>query len=274
MTRTRWREPRSMIPGYLRVDQRRSLGLSATVWRIGMLIFVLVVVELYARFVLATPYELVPVTTMATRALELMTDAAFLWDDLAWTALAVGVSFLGAAILGVFTAYLMHRFTWCDRALQPYVSVFYAVPTFAIYPLLVVVVGTGLAPIVLISTSFSTVVVIARARDGFSSVAASTEKLSRSLRLTRSQHFRLVLMPSALPDIISGLKLALSYAVISVLATEFILSTRGVGHFISRAYTGFNSTDMYGGIFLVSLLALALVLVVHRLGSAIDWRQR
>ncbi|GAB2480450.1 ABC transporter permease [Nocardiopsis aegyptia] len=274
MTRVRHLAPRTALPGYLRLDQDRSLGLPAPMWRVLVLILFLAGVEVYARFILATPFELVPVTTMATRAGELITEPAFLRDDLAWTALTIGVSFVAAAVLGVVTAYAMHRFRWCDLALQPYVSVFYAVPTFAMYPLLVVLLGTGLAPIIVISTSFSAVVVIARARDGFSSVSASVVKVSGSLRLTRFQHFRLILVPSALPDIISGLKLALSYAVISVLATEFILSTRGAGHFISRAYTGFNSTDMYGGILLVSLLALVLILVVNRLGSAIDWRQR
>jgi NitT/TauT family transport system permease protein len=262
------------LPGYLRVDQDRSLGLPPAAWRIVVLILFLSGVEVYARFIVATPYELVPVTTMAPRATELITDIAFLKDDLARTALAVGVSFVAAGVLGVLTAYAMHRFRWWDRALQPYISVFYAVPTFAMYPLLVVAIGTGLAPIILISTSFSVVVVIARARDGFSSVPTSIAKISNSLRLSRSQHFRLILAPAALPDIVSGLKLALSYSIISVLATEFILSTRGVGHFISRAYAGFNSTDMYGGIFLVSILALALVLLVNRLTSAIDWRQR
>lgn len=266
--------PRRTIPAYLRLDQRRSLGLPAWVWRVVLLGLSLVAVEVYARFVLAVPYELVPVTTMAARAAELAMDPVFLGENLAWTGMTVGVSFLAAAVLGVGTAYAMHRFRWCDRALEPYVSIFYAVPTFAMYPLLVVLFGTGLVPIVLISTSFSVVVVIARARDGFSSVPTSIGKISGSLRLTRWQHLRLILLPAALPDIVSGLKLALSYAIISVLATEFILSTRGVGHFISRAYSSFNSTDMYGGILLVSALALALVLIVNRLGIAIDWRQR
>ncbi|WP_021591911.1 ABC transporter permease [Actinomadura welshii] len=274
MTRLASSGSRSTLPGYLRLDQGRSLGLPPPVWRIAALVVFLGGVEVYARYVLATPFELVPVTDMAVRASELIRESTFLRDDLAWTALAVGISFVAAGILGVAIAFGMHGFGWCDRALQPYVSVFYAVPTFAMYPLLVVILGTGLTPIILISTSFSVVVVIARARDGFSSVPASVAKVSDSLRLTRWQHFRLILGPAALPDIISGLKLALSYAIISVLATEFILATRGVGHFISRAYESFDSRDTYGGIFLVSILALALVLLVDRLGSAIDWRQR
>lgn len=266
--------PRLVLPAYLRLDQVRFLGLAASVWRIGVLLLALLSIELYARYVLATPYELVPVTTMATRALELISDPAFLREDLAWTAVTVGVTFAAAAILGVLTAYAMHRSSWCDRALQPYVSIFYAVPTFAMYPLLVVLFGTGLIPIIVISTLFSVVVVIARARVGFASVSSSVAKLSDSLQLGRWQHVRLVLVPAALPDILSGLKLALSYAITAVLATEFILSTRGVGYFISRAYSGFNSVDMYGGIFLVSVIALVLVLLVNRLSDALDWRQR
>jgi NitT/TauT family transport system permease protein len=262
------------VPAYLRLDQVRTLGLPPWAWAAVAVGVCLVAVEVWARYVLANPYELVPVTTMASRALELAVDPEFLRRDLAWSSMAIGASFASAGVVGVCTAYVMHRFGWWDRALQPYVSVFYAVPVFAMYPLLIVLFGTGLAPVVTISAVFSMIVVIANARVGFSSVPATVDKLSSSLRLSRTQHLRKVLLPAALPDIISGLKLAFSYAIVAVLATEFILSTRGVGHFISQAYATFNSADMYGGIFLVSLLALGLVLAANRLGAALDWRQR
>lgn len=266
--------PAGRLPGYLQLDRSRALGLPAWAWAVAAVVAFFAAVEIWARYVLANPYELIPVTDMASRALELAVSPDFLKDHLARSALVILVSFACAAVSGVSIAYLMHRFGWWDRALQPYVSVFYAVPIFALYPLLVVLFGTGIAPIVIISAAFSVVVVIANARVGFDAVPANVNKLTNALRLSRTQYFRLVLLPAALPDIISGLKLAFSYAIVAVLATEFILSTRGVGYFISQAYATFNSADMYGGIFLVSTLALGLVLAVNRLASALDWRQR
>lgn len=266
--------PVGRLPGYLQLDRSRVLGLRPWAWALVAVVIFFAAVEICARFILVNPDELIPVTEMASRALRLAVSPDFLRDHLAWSALVILVSFVCAAVAGVTIAYSMHRFKWWDRALRPYVSVFYAVPIFALYPLLVVLFGTGIAPIVMISAAFSVVVVIANSRVGFDAAPANVDKLSRALRLSRMQYLRLVQLPAALPDIISGLKLAFSYAIAAVLATEFILSTRGVGYFISQAYATFDSPAMYGGIFLVSMLALGLVLEVNHLASTLDWRQR
>ncbi len=72
----------------------------------------------------------------------------------------------------------------------------------------------------------------------------------------------------------TGLKLGLSYAVISVLASEFILSTQGLGHFISIAYDGFDIADMYAGILIVALIALLSTSLISLALNRFDWRRR
>jgi NitT/TauT family transport system permease protein len=55
-----------------------------------------------------------------------------------------------------------------------------------------------------------------------------------------------------------GLRLALSFSIIGVMASEFILSTYGLGYFISYAYDHFSLNDMYAGIVIVLFLAVAV----------------
>ena len=121
---------------------------------------------------------------------------------------------------------------------------------------MVVLFGTGTVPIVLLTTAFSVVVVILNAFNGFNAVPDVVQKLATSLRMNRAQYFKDILLRAAIPGIAAGLKLCMAYSVIAALAMEFILSTQGLGHFISYSYDSFATVNMYGGVLIVAALAL------------------
>lgn len=265
---------RSVVPSYVRPPARRMFGMGAPLWTAIIVIAALALIEGYARSGNVSNLELVPVTEMVVRAGELLGNQDFVTLDLLRTLGAIAASFMLSSILGVSTAYIMARSSWCRRALQPYLNVFYALPIFALYPVLVVMFGTGVLPIILLGTAFSIVVIISNSFVGFTSVPRIVENLSKSLDLTPRQHLRLVLLPSALPDILAGLKLGLAYSIIAVLASEFILSTHGLGHVVSNAYNSFNAVDMYAGVLFISAFALLANLILGGTLSRFDWRRR
>jgi len=67
-----------------------------------------------------------------------------------------------------------------------------------------------------------------------------------------------IYFPAAWPFIFTGLKLAASYSIVAVIATEFILSARGLGYSISYSYDNFDINGMYGSILLVIMIALTV----------------
>ncbi|MQA98566.1 MAG: ABC transporter permease subunit [Streptosporangiales bacterium] len=262
------------IPRYVRPRPDRVGGLTSTGWSILLVVAGVLTVEAASRLGLISTVDLVPVTVMAGRAAELVTDPAFLTRQLLPTLGLIAAGFAAAAVLGVAVGLLLWRSPWWSDALQPYLNIYYAIPTFAVYPILVVLFGTGPVPILLLATAFSVVVIIANALIGFRSVPVAVDKLARANRLGRRAHLTKILLPAAVPDIAAGLRLGLVYATIAVLATEFILATRGLGHFISQAYHTFHTVDMYAGILLICLVALVLNLGVGAVLSRLDWRQR
>ncbi|OZD03581.1 nitrate ABC transporter permease [Rhodococcus sp. 06-221-2] len=263
----------SVVPGYIRPAPSTQLGLPAWGWTVLILVAALVAIDISARF-FASPLDIVPVTDMISTSLSLLTDPEFLVDELGRTLGIIVLAFVLSSVLGVAAAYVLWRYELWDRAFQPYLNVYYAVPTFALYPIMVVLFGAGVAPIAILSTIFAFGVVALNARTGFNAVSPIVTKLGTTLMLTRWQYFRSVLLPYALPSIVTGLKLGLSYAVISVLASEFILSTQGLGHFISIAYDGFDIADMYAGILIVALIALLSTSLISLALNRFDWRRR
>lgn len=265
---------KSIVPRYVRPPARRILGLPALAWTALLVAALVGAVELYAQSGWVSQLDLVPVSEMVAHAAELLGDRDFVISDLLRTFATVMMSFVLATVLGVAVAWTMVRYSWFRSAFQPYLNVFYAVPIFALYPMLVVLFGTGTMPIVILATAFSVVVIISNAVTGFNSVPVAVRKLSASMRLTSLQNFRLILLPSALPDILAGLKLGLAYAVICVLASEFIISTHGLGRTVADAYNSFNTPQMYAGILFVVGFALSANMILGSAFSRMDWRRR
>ncbi len=264
----------SRIPGYLRPRPARVVGLSPPVWAALLSVVGLLILEGVTRLGVVSPVDLVPPTDMASGALDLLRDRSFVLDQLLPSVLLIAVTFVIAAVLGVALAYLMWRSAWWRRALQPYLSVYYAVPTFAIYPIMVVLFGLGSVPLVLVAVAFSMVVITTNSLTGFDGVPLTVHKLALARRLTHRQYLSKVLLPTAVPDIAGGLRLGMVYATISVLAQEFIISTRGLGHFISNAYQTFQVPQMYAGILLICVVALVLNVTVAAVLNRLDWRRR
>lgn len=265
---------RSIVPRYARPAPRRVAGLPPAVWTLMLVVALLASVEIAARAGSVSPLDLVPVTEMITGVRELLEEPGFISEELMRTFLTVIVSFALAGFFGVLIAFGMSQSAWLRSALQPYLNVFYALPIFALYPVLVVLLGTGMLPVVLLATTFSIVSVISNSLVGFDNVPPIVAKLSRSLQFDRRRHLTLILLPAALPDILAGLKLALAYAIIAVLASEFILAPHGLGRVVANSYNSFNTPHMYAGVLFIVTFALVANLLLGAALARFDWRRR
>jgi NitT/TauT family transport system permease protein len=262
------------VPRYIRPRPRTVLGSTSTMWTVWVGVVLTLVIEFVSRAGLVSSLDLVPPTTMARRMFELLMTGSFVTGNLLPTLQRLFESFVLAAVLGFALAYPMWRFRLWRMTLEPYLNVYYAIPVFAIYPILVVLFGTGDAPIVGVSVAFGMVVVTTNTMNGFASVPPTVQKLAVSRQLTGLQSFTKILVPAAIPDIAAGLRLGLVYTTISVLATEFLLGNRGLGYFISRSYYTFEVGDMYAGILLICLMGLILNISVSLILNKIDWRRK
>lgn len=248
----------SAQPNKTKQAPERRLGLTVRGWTIVGALAVILALELAPRVGLVDSFSLVPLSEMAFRAVTLLGDPRFLTEDLMPSLLAIGASFLLAAFIGILVGLLIWISPVVRKIFDPWLATYYAIPTFALYPLLVVLLGVGMLPIILLGTMFAVVAMISATVDGLDAIPRSVLRLTEVLRLSTVQRVLKVLLPAALPQINVGLRLALSYSLIMVLASEFVLSTRGLGHFISNAYNDFAITDMYAGVLLVFALALGM----------------
>ena len=162
-------------------------------------------------------------------------------------AIAMSLSIAGGFAVGS----VLHRLPFLRRAFNPFLAAYYAIPHFAFYPLLIVIFGLGSLPLIVLATLFAMVAMIVATMAGLDRVPRVLLKTARVHRLSLLQEIWRVRLPAAAPHLLSGVKLAVAYSFIGVIAGEFILSTSGIGHEIAYAYDNFDNERMYGLILLV-----------------------
>ena len=190
------------------------------------------------------------------------TERALLWENAVVT---LQEAFIGLALgvaLGFLFAVLMDAFEVLYRAFYPILVITQTIPTVAIAPLLVLWFGYEMAPkiiLIVISTFFPVTVGLL---DGFRSADRDAMGMLRSMGATRSQIFRYVKCPSALPQFFSGLRIAAAYSVVGAVISEWLGGFGGLGVYMTRVKKAFAFDKMFAVIFLISAISLALMALV------------
>jgi len=160
--------------------------------------------------------------------------------------------------VGVIAGALLHRRRALRDTLDPLFATYYAVPVFAFYPFFIVVFGLGDLPQILIAFMLGVVAVIVNTLNGLDRVPPVLLKTARIMRLSPVDTALRMTLPAAGPHLLTGAKLAVAYAFIGVIGSEFIMSRGGIGYEISFAYANFDNATMYP---LILLILLASVLI-------------
>lgn len=247
-------------------------GTRVTLTRTGLLVLLVLFLELAPRYKLVDALTLVPVSAMV-KQLWIMVAGGKAAPHFVATGGAIAAAFALSVVAGIPLGILLWRYGWVKRVLDPFLTAYYALPIFALYPLLVSLLGMGYLPVIAIAWAWAVVAVMVNTALGLQEVRPVYAKVARVLRLTRWQAFSRVYFPAATPQIFTGLKLAVTYSVIGVVASEFILAPRGLGWLISYNYNNFGLAEMYASILLLLAVSTVITSTVNRVEARI-WRKR
>jgi NitT/TauT family transport system permease protein len=167
---------------------------------------------------------------------------------------------VGGVALAVPIGLLMGASRTINAVCMPVFGFFRPIPPIAFIPLMILWFGIGeLSKVLLIfAASFNYTVLSSAA--GMRSVPEQLVRVGRNLGLTRWQLFTSVMLPAALPHILTGVKTSTAVSWAIVVAAELIAAQEGLGFIIMDAGTFFRVTDVFLGIIIVGLIGLALEL--------------
>lgn len=184
------------------------------------------------------------------------------------------VGFALGAIPGVIIGLLM-GISWPVRAfLMPIATAIYAIPKIALLPLVLIALGTGeSARWVIVALSIFFVVALST-MGGVLALDPIFTDVARNFGGNRWTLFRTVALPGATPAIFTGLRLALGFALIVVVGTEFVRPNGGIGSLIWESYSILSIKKMYVGLIVTAVLGWLLVLVLDLIERwMVPWRK-
>jgi ABC-type nitrate/sulfonate/bicarbonate transport system permease component len=215
---------------------------------------------------------LVPSPTDVATALG---DNVGLLAEDAWVTLReVLLGFGLALVIGIGFALLLHLSTLLRRAFYPLIVASQTVPIIVIAPILVVWFGFGIGPKVAIVALICFFPITVNMLDGLGSVEPAQRKLLRSMGAGRGQILRRLEIPTSLPYLVSGAKIAIAIAVIGAVFGEWAGSDEGLGHLMLVDNAQLEVPRLFAAIFVLSLIATALFGLVALLERRFGWWRR
>lgn len=245
----------ALTPPLSRKGERElSRGARLALARIAVVLGAVLLLELLCRTAIINPLTVIPPSAMASAMVDLVGSGS-VTADIAQTFTTVGLSFVASVLVGTVIGVALHGVPAIRRAVNPLLASYYSVPTFVFYPLLVALLGLGTLPLIAIGFIFAMPAVVIATLIGLDRVPPVLRRVARMHRLGRVATAARVVLPAAAPYLFNGVKLALAYAFIGVIAGEFILSGSGLGYAIAYAYESFDNRTMYGLLLFVLLTA-------------------
>jgi NitT/TauT family transport system permease protein len=165
----------------------------------------------------------------------------------------------GGVVAGILAGVLMGWYRRLRYALDPFVTFFYIVPSVAFLPLVLMWFGIGLeSKVVLVFMNVVFVMAIATVA-GIRDLDDQLVRCGRAYGANDWQVFTTIALPSSVPHIMTGLKLAAGPGLVAVVVAELIGASSGIGYFITSSSTSFRTDRVYLGILVIGIAGMALL---------------
>jgi NitT/TauT family transport system permease protein len=198
------------------------------------------------------------------KTLQVMGDKrGYIWHHGWVTTYETLLGFVIAVVVGVLVAVIMVYSTSIERTLYPILLFAQVIPKVAIAPLLVVWLGFGLAPKVVIAVLIAFFPVVISMVTGLKAVDPEMIQLSATMGAGPLQTFTKIRFPASLPHLFSGLKVAVTLAVTGAVVGEFVGANEGLGYVIQQANGNLDTPMLFAGLLVMSLIGVVLFVLVE-----------
>ena len=195
-----------------------------------------------------------------------------LLNQTSYTLVEIVAGFLGSVLIGIPMAFAVVLSRPVERIVLPLVVASQAIPKVAIAPILVIWLGFGLFPKIVISFLIGFFPVLVSTITGLKSVETEMIDLVRSMGASTMKIIFRVRLPSALPQIFSGLKVAIALSVVGAIVGEFVGADRGLGYLLLTATGALDGPLVWAALLVLiglGVLLFQIVAAVERV--AIRW---
>lgn len=200
---------------------------------------------------------------------DVLASGEFL-PDLRVTLVELAGAFVIACTCGLICGYLISRSRYATALFEPLLASIYSVPMILLLPLYVLFFGLGSGSKIALGATVSFFPIVLNTIAGFGSVERILISSARSMGASNAQMFRYVLLPAALPVIVTGLRMGFTIALLAVLGSETIASFAGLGHKIAELAEAMETARMFAYI----AFAVAIAAILNIIATSLERRAK
>ncbi len=244
--------------------------ISKSAVRMVSLAAVLSLWEFYGRRV--NPILFTYPSAVARAFVELVASGE-LWSYMQQSLLVLTYAAFFSVIVGVVLGVAMGRFTIFEWAADIYINALYSMPMVAVVPLIVLWFGFKIPAKVIIVFAFMVFPVLLNTFEGVKNVDRNLQEVARSFCSSEAQLWRHLIIPSAIPFIVAGVRLAIGRGLVGMIVAEFYTSVTGLGYMIVRYANALETDKLFVPIVVVMLLGVGLMSLAKWIeGRIAPWR--
>jgi ABC-type nitrate/sulfonate/bicarbonate transport system permease component len=197
------------------------------------------------------------------KAAVVMIGSGELWAYLAPSLVVLAIGLSMAAAIGVIVGLVLARFWVLDVAFGVYITFLYSIPSVALVPLIVLWAGFDTAAKVIILFMFAFFPMVINTYQGVKNVDHKLLEVGRSFRCSEWQLWKNIVLPGALPFIVTGLRLALGRGLIGMVLADLYTAISGIGYLIVRTASTYQVDKMFVPIVTLGLLGVSLTALLR-----------
>jgi len=198
-----------------------------------------------------------------------MIGSGELWSFLAPSLVVLAIGLSLASVIGIATGLLLARFRIADVALGVYITFLYSIPSVALVPLIVLWAGYETTAKIVILFMFAFFPMAINTYQGVKNVDSKLLEVGRAFRCSERQLWANIVLPGALPFIVTGLRLAVGRGLIGMVLADLYTAISGIGYLIVRTASTFQVDKMFVPIVTLGLLGVTLTALLRILENRV-----
>jgi NitT/TauT family transport system permease protein len=196
-----------------------------------------------------------------------------IYGHLAITLFEAMLAFVIGTVGGIVCGFALARVDLLAAVFDPYIRIFNALPRVILAPIFILWFGLGVASKVALGVTLVFFIVFFNTFQSVREVDPIILKNARMLRASEAQLMRHVYIPSALAWIFSSLHTSIGFALVGAVVGEYIGASRGIGYLVAQAQGTFDTTGVFAGLLLTSVVVLLIDMGINRVEDyLLRWR--
>jgi ABC-type nitrate/sulfonate/bicarbonate transport system permease component len=169
-----------------------------------------------------------------------------------------------AIVVGVPLGYLLYRREVLGVAYEGWLAAAFSAPIVLLYPLFLVIIGRSALTLIVMAFVPGVIPIIIQTRQGLLSTPRTLINVGRSFNVSERDMFWKIMLPAAVPSMFTGMRIGVMYALVTVVAIEYLIDFGGLGRVVSEMYFRFNIPGTYASILFVVFVSMLFYFSLNR----------